>query len=212
MSLVKRHPIITFFVLTYVLAWAPLPFGTFGGFALLVAALIVIPISQGVAGREHPHPCRKLGRHVHHTLTGRCQPPCQMPTEAAGGLHRPTTLGEPLRPAFEGPQAGAVVQEASTLEGSSPKASSTIAKATEPLWGSTPIKTFMSARTSVSVGPLPSARAKDIPPTTSCRAHTSFESLRTPRSPVGRKPRTIQPILWATGSSRAILVSGALEA
>jgi hypothetical protein len=33
----------------------------------------------------------------------------------------------------------------------------------EPLWGSTPIKTFMSARTSVSVEPSPSTRAKDIP-------------------------------------------------
>jgi hypothetical protein len=66
-----------------------------------------------------------------------------MPTETAGVLHRPTTLAKPFRPAFEGPQAGAVVQEASTLEGSSPKASSTTAKATEPLWGSTPIKTFM---------------------------------------------------------------------
>jgi hypothetical protein len=33
------------------------------------------------------------------------------------------------------------------------------------LWGSTPMSTFMSARTSVSVGPLPppSTRAKDIP-------------------------------------------------
>ncbi len=36
--------------------------------------------------------------------------------KAASVLHRPTTLGEPARPAFEGPQAGAVLQEASTLE------------------------------------------------------------------------------------------------
>src|SRR5215212_3951469 len=50
MALVKRHPIITFFVLTYVIAWVTLPFGTFGAYAPLVAALIVIPISQGVAG------------------------------------------------------------------------------------------------------------------------------------------------------------------
>jgi len=50
MSFVKRHPIITFFVLTYVIAWVTLPFGTFGAYAPLVAALIVIPISQGVAG------------------------------------------------------------------------------------------------------------------------------------------------------------------
>src|SRR5918997_3516447 len=50
LGLVKRHPIITFFVLTYLIAWVTLPFGTFGAYAPLVAALIVIPISQGVAG------------------------------------------------------------------------------------------------------------------------------------------------------------------
>src|SRR5215216_104965 len=37
-------------------------------------------------------------------------------------------------------------------------------------------------------------------------SHTSFESLRPPRSPAGRKPRTSQPPLhiWAAGTSRAI--------
>ncbi len=50
MSLVKRHPIITFFVLTYAIAWGFVPFGSFGAFAPLIAALIVIPITQGVAG------------------------------------------------------------------------------------------------------------------------------------------------------------------
>jgi hypothetical protein len=37
-------------------------------------------------------------------------------TEAAGVLHRPTTLGEPLRPAFEGLQAGAVLRETRALD------------------------------------------------------------------------------------------------
>jgi len=50
MSLVKRHPIITFFVLSYAIAWGFLPFGSFGAFAPLIAALIVIPISQGWSG------------------------------------------------------------------------------------------------------------------------------------------------------------------
>src|SRR5918993_4349081 len=50
MSLGKRHPIITFFVLTYAIAWGFVPFGSFGAFAPLVAALIVIPLTQGVAG------------------------------------------------------------------------------------------------------------------------------------------------------------------
>ena len=49
-SVVKRHPIVTFFVLTYVIAWVTLPFGTFGGYAPLVAALIVIPLTQGLSG------------------------------------------------------------------------------------------------------------------------------------------------------------------
>jgi len=50
MSLVKRHPIITFFLLAYAIAWGFLPFGSFGAFAPLIAALIVIPISQGWSG------------------------------------------------------------------------------------------------------------------------------------------------------------------
>jgi hypothetical protein len=49
-SVVKRHPIITFFVLSYALAWMLVPFGSFGAYGPLVAALIVIPITQGVAG------------------------------------------------------------------------------------------------------------------------------------------------------------------
>jgi membrane protease YdiL (CAAX protease family) len=58
MSAVRRHPIITFFVLTYALTflggWAlyaagvwPIPFFTAGP---LLAALIVIPLTQGLSG------------------------------------------------------------------------------------------------------------------------------------------------------------------
>jgi len=50
LSAIRRHPIITFFVLTYVIAWGFVLFGSFGAFAPLVAALIVIPISQGLSG------------------------------------------------------------------------------------------------------------------------------------------------------------------
>ena len=50
MSAVRRHPLITFFVLTYAIAWGFLPFGSFGAFAPLIAALIVIPLTQGRAG------------------------------------------------------------------------------------------------------------------------------------------------------------------
>ena len=57
MSLVKRHPIITFFVLAYAISWVGLPFYAAGVWPIsflatgpLIAALIVIPITQGRAG------------------------------------------------------------------------------------------------------------------------------------------------------------------
>ena len=49
-SVVKQHPIITFFVLTYAIAWGCIPFWTFQAGAPFIAALIVIPLTQGVAG------------------------------------------------------------------------------------------------------------------------------------------------------------------
>ena len=49
-SVVRRHPIITFFVLSYALAWMLVSFGSFGAYGPLVAALVVVPITQGVAG------------------------------------------------------------------------------------------------------------------------------------------------------------------
>jgi uncharacterized protein len=57
MSLVKRHPIITFFVLAYAISWVGLPFYAAGVWPIsflatgpLIAALIVIPITQDRAG------------------------------------------------------------------------------------------------------------------------------------------------------------------
>jgi uncharacterized protein len=58
LNVVKRHPIITFFVLAYALAWGFVPFGSFGAFAPLVAALIVIPLTQGLSG------LRELGSRI----------------------------------------------------------------------------------------------------------------------------------------------------
>ena len=49
-SVVKRHPIITFFVLTYAIGWGLIPFWTFQAGSPFIAALIVIPLTQGVAG------------------------------------------------------------------------------------------------------------------------------------------------------------------
>ena len=50
LSAVRRHPIITFFVLTYAIGWGCIPFWTFQAGSPFIAALIVIPITQGVAG------------------------------------------------------------------------------------------------------------------------------------------------------------------
>jgi uncharacterized protein len=51
-SAVRRHPIITFFVLAYAISWAFLPIESVGFLPSgpLIAALIVIPITQGWAG------------------------------------------------------------------------------------------------------------------------------------------------------------------
>ena len=51
-SAVRRHPIITFFVLTFVISWGFLPFEAvrFLPSGPLIAALIVAPLTQGWAG------------------------------------------------------------------------------------------------------------------------------------------------------------------
>jgi len=51
-SVVKRHPIITFFVLAYAISWAFLPIESvrFLPSGPLIAALIVIPITQSLSG------------------------------------------------------------------------------------------------------------------------------------------------------------------
>jgi hypothetical protein len=50
LSVVKRRPIITFFVLTYAIGWGCIPFWTFQAGAPFIAALIVIPLTQGASG------------------------------------------------------------------------------------------------------------------------------------------------------------------
>src|ERR671911_2778686 len=49
-SVIKRHPLIAFFVLTYAIGWGLIPFWTFQAGAPFIAALIVIPLTQGVEG------------------------------------------------------------------------------------------------------------------------------------------------------------------
>ncbi len=47
---VRRHPIVTFFVLAYALAWGAIPWNSFGAFSPLIAALIVVSLTEGRAG------------------------------------------------------------------------------------------------------------------------------------------------------------------
>ncbi|HEY9468394.1 MAG TPA: hypothetical protein VIQ76_02140, partial [Propionibacteriaceae bacterium] len=50
MSLIRRHPVITFFLLAYVFSWGAIPWQSFFAPGVLVAALIVVPLTEGVAG------------------------------------------------------------------------------------------------------------------------------------------------------------------
>jgi membrane protease YdiL (CAAX protease family) len=50
LSVVRRHPIITFFVLTYAIGWGLIPFWTFQAGSPFIAALIVIPLTRGLSG------------------------------------------------------------------------------------------------------------------------------------------------------------------
>jgi membrane protease YdiL (CAAX protease family) len=50
MSLLRRHPVVTFFLLAYVLTWAPVPWGSFNVPGVLVAALVVVFLTEGLPG------------------------------------------------------------------------------------------------------------------------------------------------------------------
>jgi uncharacterized protein len=50
MSVVRRHPVITFFLLTYALSWTAIFWQSFFAPGVLVAALIVVSLTEGVAG------------------------------------------------------------------------------------------------------------------------------------------------------------------
>jgi len=50
MSVIRRHPVLTFFVLACALSWAAIPWQSFFAPGVLVAALIVVALTEGVAG------------------------------------------------------------------------------------------------------------------------------------------------------------------
>jgi len=50
MSFIKRHRIVVFFVLAYALAWGAIPWNSFFAPGVLLAALIVVSLTEGLAG------------------------------------------------------------------------------------------------------------------------------------------------------------------
>ena len=50
MSVIRRHPVITFFLIAYALSWGAIPWQSFFAPGVLVAALIVVSLTEGVAG------------------------------------------------------------------------------------------------------------------------------------------------------------------
>lgn len=49
-AFVRRRELVVFFVLSYLIAWSTLPFGSFLAFAPIVSAIIVVLIAEGLPG------------------------------------------------------------------------------------------------------------------------------------------------------------------
>ena len=49
-AFVRRYELVTFFVLTYLIAWSGIPFGSFLAFAPIVSAIVVVLIAEGLPG------------------------------------------------------------------------------------------------------------------------------------------------------------------
>src|ERR671916_2111928 len=50
MSVIRRHPVVTFFLLAYALSWGAIPWQSFFAPGVLVAALVVVFLTEGLAG------------------------------------------------------------------------------------------------------------------------------------------------------------------
>jgi uncharacterized protein len=49
-AFVRRHELVIFFFLSYLIAWSTLPFGSFLAFAPIVSAIVVVQIAEGLPG------------------------------------------------------------------------------------------------------------------------------------------------------------------
>jgi uncharacterized protein len=49
-AFVRRRELVIFFALTYLIAWSTLPLGTFGAYAPIVSAVVVVLIAEGLPG------------------------------------------------------------------------------------------------------------------------------------------------------------------
>jgi uncharacterized protein len=49
-AFVRRRELVVFFALTYLIAWSTLPLGTFGAYAPIVSAVVVVLIAEGLPG------------------------------------------------------------------------------------------------------------------------------------------------------------------
>ena len=50
MSLVRRHPVLSFFLLAYALTWAAIPWNSFFVPGVLISALVIVSVTEGKAG------------------------------------------------------------------------------------------------------------------------------------------------------------------
>jgi membrane protease YdiL (CAAX protease family) len=57
-AFVRRRELVIFFVLSYLIAWSGLPFGSFLAFAPIVSAIVVVTVAEGLPGLA------RLGRRV----------------------------------------------------------------------------------------------------------------------------------------------------
>src|SRR4029450_10618774 len=49
-AFVRRRELVIFFVMSYLIAWSTVPFGTFIAFSPLVSAIVVVLIAEGLPG------------------------------------------------------------------------------------------------------------------------------------------------------------------